>query len=51
MKKETVGECFEVLKCPKCDSQSVRISDLDSHNEVWMIKCLDCGEEFTKPIK
>jgi len=41
---------FEVVKCPECNSRKVKITDFDSHNQVWYFKC-ECGEEFTKPIK
>ena len=47
---ETIGDSFEVIKCKKCNSKKVQITDFDSHNEVWRFKCEECGHEFTKPI-
>lgn len=48
---ETVEDRFEILKCPECGAQKVNLMDLDAYNEIWKIKCRECGHEFTKPIK
>lgn len=50
MKKETVEECFTIVKCPECDSQKVKTTDFDEYNKVLRFKCKKCGMEFTKSI-
>jgi hypothetical protein len=46
----TIGECFEIVKCPECDSQKNSFEDFDAYNEVITWKC-ECGHQFTTPMK
>ena len=46
-----VGDNFEIIHCPKCDTQKLGIIDLDEYNQVLIFRCNECGEEFTKPVE
>ncbi len=48
---EALVDNFEIILCAKCGVQKIDIIDINEYNEVLIFKCIECGEEFTRPVE